>query len=161
MSSYLLDTTLEQPVQVVHKDREEPKQASLTAVSTAYYALFHLLIDESFSNWNETTLRSTLGRAFDHGSMKSGSNRISDSRIFPFTGEDPEVISKLKLVAATFVQLQDKRHVADYDNATFWTRTEALLQVKSAEQAFTILRSIRREPVTQAYLVSLLVKHRS
>jgi hypothetical protein len=70
------------------------------------------------------------------------------------------IVAALRTVAKTFVQLQEKRHTADYDNATFWTRTEALAQVKSAEQAFSTWKSIRNEQIAQAYLVSLVVKKR-
>ena len=102
----------------------------------------------------------SLGRAFDHGTMKAASNRIQDTRLFPFTGEDPRVVVALRAVAKSFAQLQEKRHVADYDNATFWTRTEALAQVKSAEHAFATWKRIRNDQLAQAYLVSLLVKKR-
>jgi uncharacterized protein (UPF0332 family) len=155
------DDLLQQAIQLVHKEPRSPKQASLRrAVSTAYYALFHLLICEAVANWNRHNLRAALGRAFDHAPMKSASNRLLDSRLFPFIGEDPLVVANLKTVAKAFALLQEKRHKADYDNTTFWTRTEALRQVKLAEQAFTTWKSIRNEPIAQAYLVSLLVKNR-
>lgn len=52
-------------------DEEGPRQASLRrAVSTAYYALFHLLISEATSNWNRAEPRAALGRIFEHGKMK-------------------------------------------------------------------------------------------
>jgi hypothetical protein len=85
--------------------------------------------------------------------MKAASNRIHDVRQFPLKGEDPTVVAALKAVAKTFAQLQEQRHTADYDNATFWTRTEALARVKSAEQAFAVWKSIRGEEIAQAYLV--------
>jgi uncharacterized protein (UPF0332 family) len=144
---------------LVHKERKNPKQASLRrAVSTAYYALFHFLISESIANWSRHNLRAGLCRAFDHAPMKTASNRILDSRTFPFMGEDPLVVANLRAVAKAFTQLQEKRHIADYDNTTFWTRTEALIQVKTAEQIFVTWKSIRNEQIAQAYLVSLLVK---
>ncbi len=40
------------------------------AVSTAYYALFHLLIDEAVGNWSIARQRSTLARTFEHKEMK-------------------------------------------------------------------------------------------
>jgi hypothetical protein len=49
--------------------------------------------------------------------MKSASNRIRDTRQFPFTGENQSVVSDLRYVAKTFAELQEQRHVADYDNA--------------------------------------------
>jgi len=130
------------------------------SVSTAYYAPFHLLISEAVGNWNRVNQRAALGRAFEHGTMKATSNRIHDVRQFPFTGEDPRVVAALRAVAKTFAQLQEQRHIADYDNGTFWTRTEALAWVKSAEQAFAVWKSIRSEEIAQAYLVSLVVKKR-
>ena len=155
------DDLLEQAFQLVHKEPKNPKQASLRrAVSTAYYALFHLLISESVANWNQYDLRASLGRAFDHAPMKAASNRLFDARAFPFTGEVPLLVANLKMVAKSFAQLQENRQAADYDNAIIWTRSDALKQVESAEQAFAIWKSIRKEKIAQAYLVSLLVKHR-
>lgn len=155
------DDLLRQAVQLVHNEPRNPKQASLRrAVSTAYYALFHLLISEAAANWHRVNLRAALGRAFDHNIMKAASKRIEDTRQFPFAGEDPRVVGGLKAVAKTFSQLQEKRHTADYDNTTFWTRTEALVHIASAEQAFRTWKSIRDEQIAQAYLVSLVVKKR-
>ena len=155
------DDLLGQALALVHKESRNPKQASLRrAVSAAYYALFHLLISEAVANWSRVNLRAALGRAFDHNIMKAASNRIQDTRQFPFTGENPGIVADLKAVAKTFAQLQEKRHTADYDNTTFWTKTEALAQVKSAEQAFATWKPIRNEQIAQAYLVSLVVKKR-
>jgi uncharacterized protein (UPF0332 family) len=43
---------LEQAEHLVNRDGATPKQASpRRAVSTAYYALFHLLIDEAVNHW--------------------------------------------------------------------------------------------------------------
>jgi len=53
---------------------DSPNQASLRrAVSTAYYAIFHLLISEATANWARPELRAILGRCFDHGPMKTAS----------------------------------------------------------------------------------------
>ena len=153
------DDLLQQALRLVHNEPRNPKQASLRrAVSAAYYALFHLLISEAVANWSRANLRAALGRAFDHSNMKAASNRIQDTRQFPFTGENPKVVADLRSVAKTFAQLQEKRHIADYDNTTFWTKTEAVSQVKSAEQAFGAWKPIRHEQIAQAYLVSLVVK---
>ena len=56
---------------LAEKEPRRPKQASLRrAVSAAYYALFHLLVDEAsrrlVGGSNRTALRSSLARAFDH-----------------------------------------------------------------------------------------------
>ena len=98
---------------------------------------------------------------FEHHVMAKASNRILNPSLFPFNGEDPAVVRKLKAVGQTFGQLQDKRHIADYDNSTFWTRTEALGEVRKAVLAFSTWNSIKDEKIAQAYLVSLLIKPRN
>src|SRR5258708_3549343 len=154
------DDLLGQALALVHTT--PPTQASLRrAVSAAYYAVFHFLISEATSNWNNVSLRPALGRAFDHGIMKSASNSVLDTRDFPFVGEDPQTVANLRFVAHTFAQLQEDRHFADYNLTKDLDQTDALNQVKSAEKIFNIWPSIRIEQITQAYLVSLTVKHRS
>lgn len=62
---------LEQAYHRANLESGDPKQASLRwAVSTAYYALFHLPIDEAVGNWGVARQRSILARTFDHGKMK-------------------------------------------------------------------------------------------
>ncbi len=128
------------------------------AVSAAYYAAFHFLIAEATSNWNNAPLRTALGRAYDHGVMKTASNRILNPKDFPFTGENPVVVANLRFVAQAFSQLQEDRHFADYNLTKDPDPVEALTQVKSAEKIFTVWPTIRGEQIAQAYLVSLLVK---
>lgn len=92
--------------------------------------------------------------------MKTASNRILNTRDFPFIGEDPQVVSKLRFVALTFGQLQEDRHFADYNLTEDLDPTDALDQVKSAEKIFVTWPSIRSHQIAQEYLVSLIVKHR-
>jgi hypothetical protein len=146
-------------LQLVHS--APSTQASLRrAVSSAYYAVFHLLIAEATSNWNNVKLRAALGRAYDHGIMRTASNRLSNTREFPFTGEDPQLVASLRFVALSFTQLQEDRNFADYDLTEELGPTDALNQVKSAEKIFHIWRSIVSDQIAQEYLVSLVVKHR-
>jgi hypothetical protein len=56
---------LEQAEHLAKRERNRPRQASLRrAVSTAYYALFHLLIHEATQNWKRAAQRHLLARAF-------------------------------------------------------------------------------------------------
>jgi uncharacterized protein (UPF0332 family) len=152
------DELLEQALHLANRERKNPKQGSLRrAISTAYYALFHLLISEAVANWKHTSDRAALGRIFDHGTMKAASNRIQK---LPFAGEDASVVNSLKDVAKCFVLLKEMRDTADYDNAIFWGRTEAITYVKLAEQAFATWKTIRNEKVAQTYLLMLMVKKR-
>ena len=151
------DDLLAQALQLVHVT--PPSQLTLRrAVSAAYYAVFHYLIAEATSNWSNAPLRTALARAYDHGIMKTASNRILNLRDFPYVGEDLTVVSKLRSVAQTFSQLQEDRHFADYNLTKDLDPVEALTQVKSAEKIFGTWPAIRTERIAQAYLVSLLVK---
>jgi hypothetical protein len=106
---------LDQAYHLANLESGDPKQASLRrAVSTAYYALFHLLIDEAVGNWGVPRHRSILARTFDHGKMKG----IAEDHIRSFySSGQPPAGARLKNVAQAFVQLQGKRNTADYDNA--------------------------------------------
>jgi hypothetical protein len=54
---------LQQAFLLLNKESKNPKQASLRlAVSTAYYALFHLLIHEASANWSRVDTRVSCAR---------------------------------------------------------------------------------------------------
>ena len=104
---------------------KKPKQANLRrAVSAAYYAVFHLLVDEACriqigAQHHQSPFRQVLGRAFAHGVMKEacrsfggGTLKKSVAKGLPASFTIPGEILKL---AETFIDLQDKRHLADYD----------------------------------------------
>jgi uncharacterized protein (UPF0332 family) len=153
------DDLLEQAFHLARRERRRPKQVSLRrAISAAYYGLFHFLIEESKINWRGEPGRVMLGRAYEHGVMKIASSRVINQL---YRGHKDDVVRNLKLVARTFVTLQEKRHEADYDNEVSWSRTETLGILESVEEAVAALKSIRREPIAQEYLVSLLVKQRN
>ena len=148
--------------QLLYKNVENPEQADLRrSVSSAYYALFHLLIDETVANWRYDESRNGLARMFEHRVMAKASAKILDSKSCPFTGEDPEVVQKLKMVAQSFGQLQEARNTADYDNATFWTFAEAFEMVRRATEAYFAFDDIKGEKIAQNYLVSLLIRPRT
>ena len=139
-----------------------PSEMSLRrAVSAAYYAVFHLLIFESTQHWDNAALRTALGRGYDHGLMRTTSNRVLDSREFPYTNEDPKVVATLKDIAQGFSQLQQDRHFADYNLTQPLDPGTALSQVKRAEKIFLTLPLIKDEQIVQEYLTLLLVKNRT
>jgi uncharacterized protein (UPF0332 family) len=152
------DDLLEQALHLAKREPKKPRQASLRrAVSTAYYALFHLLIAEAVSNWRIAAQRPLLARIFQHKGMKDASGRAASSA---FSGADPTVAAHLRNVANAFNQLYDDRHTADYDNATEWSRTEVLKQINLVQGAFLSWRAIRDQAIANDYLLSLFVKDR-
>jgi hypothetical protein len=49
------------------RNKSTPNQADLRlSVSSAYYALFHLLIFETIRHWSLDSSRNALGRMFNH-----------------------------------------------------------------------------------------------
>ena len=156
------DDLLELAKNLANLDRTN--QACLRrAVSTAYYALFHLLISEATLNWGRPELRSELGRFFGHGRMKSASveKRSELDAHFkknPLPSQELAVLEHLRAVAHTFVVVQQKREEADYDTGKDWDQTDVEKQIDAAGAAFESWKTIREEPVAQAYLMSLLGK---
>lgn len=150
------DDLLQQAHALVHT--VPPSQASLRrAVSTAYYAVFHLLIAEAVANWSNAALRAQLGRAYDHGTMRQASVQTANKG---FPAEDPIVAAGLRLIARTFDELYGQRHFADYNLTKDLTPMEALSQVTSAATVFKTWPSIRSAQIAQEYLVSLVVNPR-
>jgi hypothetical protein len=99
---------LEQAKHLANRERGKPRQASLRrAVSTAYYALFHFLIAEATLNWKRAEQRYVLARLFEHGRMKSASDRQrADCNRFihsnPPSGAQVDCARHLRHVADTF-----------------------------------------------------------
>ena len=143
---------------------KRPRQASLRrAVSTSYYALFHLSICEATRNWKRVGQPAALGRFFEHGKIYSASDkqRAACSRIItstppPAPGSDLDCITNLQVVSLAFYQAQQHRHSADYDISKQWTRTEAMAIIDQVDAAFQSWTLIRDHKFAHAYLLSLL-----
>lgn len=75
------------------------------AVSTAYYAIFHLLVEDFVGNWPFADQRARLARMFDHKMLDAAFNEKNPT---------PAEV-KLVDIKTAFPQLQADRHRADYD----------------------------------------------
>src|SRR5262245_50068779 len=85
----LHEDLLAQAAWLTTKDARRPKQASLRrAVSTAYYALFHLLVDEAsrflVGGAKRIQLRHQLARAFEHGQMRHAASAFLNDPTSPW-----------------------------------------------------------------------------
>ena len=157
---------LEQARHLANREPKRPKQASLRrAVSTAYYAIFHLLSMETAKNWKRPAERFTVARMLDHTPMAKACSRKRDElnnyfKTRPRPGRDFDVLKHIHTIANTFVDMLQHRHTADYDGATKWSRTDVLEKIESVEVAFQGWREIRDEHEAQNFLVTLLLKER-
>lgn len=157
---------LDQARHLANREPKRPKQASLRrAVSTAYYALFHLLSIETAKNWKRPAERVTLARMLDHARManvcttkRDKLNEFFNTR--PAPGRDLDVLKHLHLISKTFVEMQEHRHHADYNGERTWSRTDVLQKIESVEAAFQSWKEIRDEHEAQNFLVTLLLKER-
>lgn len=129
------------------------------AVSTAYYALFHRLIEAAGAALVPAAdQQQALARRFSHTEMKKVCQLVFKSPVppfaVPFFGSAPT--ADLVTVAKAFVDLQERRHAADYDTGTSLTPSSASDAVQDVQDAFDAFA--RLTPVTtQPFLVLLLV----
>jgi len=154
---------LDQAELLANKESRKPKQASLRrAVSAAYYALFHLIIEDSanvLAPRAPAGLRRLVQRAFQHGQIKSACKDFvsADAALkipprqtgFPDALEsliafplDPALLS----VLSAFIQLQEARHKADYDLTEQWDRLDVLTKIGLARRAFAAWGTVRKSP---------------
>ncbi|CAN5564509.1 hypothetical protein BH10PLA2_BH10PLA2_39160 [soil metagenome] len=147
--------------EMVDRNPAAPVESELRrAVSTAYYALFHLLIHEGTARLvAKANLRSRVARTFEHKFMSAVCKEFG--ALLPNTtgqyihGSGTVIPAGVITIAAEFVTLQDARLSVDYDTAIVWEYTEAEDRVASAELAFGEWPRIQAEPGTDLFLAEL------
>jgi uncharacterized protein (UPF0332 family) len=154
---------LEQARHLARREPKKPRQASLRrAVSSAYYALFHMLLHEGtqllFPN-KPAGLRERASRAFSHGEARTvceawaKGNPIVDFAALPI---EPQ----LQDIAATFVNLQEARHKADYDLKKTFDRVEVLRLIDKVQGAMHNWKAVKNTDNSNIFLSSLLLHNR-
>src|SRR3981081_1933135 len=112
---------LDQASHLALRESRRPRQASLRrAVSSAYYALFHLLVEEGarrFTPPQPAQMRLQVRRAFAHGDMRNVCRQFAAGSTSRATAQllQAAIEPQLRQVAQVFVELHDARHEADYD----------------------------------------------
>ena len=142
-----------------HPGRGRPPEANLRrAISTAYYALFHCLAENcaemmvggSGARRSREAWRQVY-RTLEH---RVARRRCGDkSSIQNFA---PEIIN----IATDFVEMQDLRHIADYDPiASIPTRDEVIQHITDAENA---IRQFPNAPIVdrRSFAVHVLMSGR-
>jgi len=151
----LADELLEDARYLAQKGIAESRASCMRrAISTAYYAVFHLLVEDFVGNWPFPDQRGRLARMFDHRKMRDAA----------FTPEDKNNPTRAETdlvdVKTAFRQLQADRHRADYDLSWNIVGTDVENAVTLAEDTFTKWRSIRTEDATRHYLLSMFGANR-
>jgi hypothetical protein len=149
--------------------RGRPKQANLRrAVSTAYYALFHFLIDEACRSMvgaggDRRSLRGVLARAFDHRVMRDQSAAFASGNPSPKLTpalDAAGVPADLRDIADSFRTLQLNRHRADYNVLLRFNRTETVRLIDQSAVAMQRWAAVRGTAAGRLFLVALLVGDR-
>ena len=153
---------LEQARHLVRREPKRPRQASLRrAVSSAYYALFHFLVDRACRSLlgggtRHKPARLILGRGFVHGAMAQASRSFSGGNLPRWFNWATPIPAGLREIASAFTTLQDERHRADYDMARPLTRSQAANFVQLAAAAIAGWPAVRDDGAAQLYLACLL-----
>ena len=153
---------LDQAWHLSRKEPRRPRQASLRrAVSAAYYAVFHLVVEEGSRTLATGTAfpaaRYLLARAFKHSEMNSASKAFANGNLPKQiqAAVGPVIVPpELSSFAEAFVELQQARHEADYNLQNAWTRAMTQEYIIRAEQAFNDWDIIRSQQVTRLYLIA-------
>jgi hypothetical protein len=141
-----------------------PRQADLRrAISSAYYGLFHFVLtcvaDEFVGITQRATSRYTLVyRSVDHRTLKElcieARKQTPIDRYFPYVplggfGAD------IQQFATVTIDLQARRHIADYDPRPRFQGSDATLAIGAARNAIGCFAQASRERRT-AFLTLLL-----
>ena len=131
---------LAQAIQLATLDPKKPKQANLRrAVSAAYYAVFHFLVQNACrimigTQHSQAAFRHVLGRAYTHTNIKQaclsfsgGTLKSNVTKGLPKHFQIPVAIQEL---AATFLELQNIRHLADYDLTERFKRSDVIFRIE-------------------------------
>ncbi len=168
--SNLSSDLLAQARRLARNEPKKPKQASLRrSVSTAYYALFHFLIEEATKMMigaanRRKALRELAGRSFGHGEMREACREFAKppssqpKRLFQPFAPRYHANAEVKTIANHFINLQELRHTADYDRTYDFTRLEALNSATQAEEAMQAWRLLKRadEELAMLFVVALM-----
>jgi uncharacterized protein (UPF0332 family) len=157
---------LVQARELATRDPGKPRQVNLRrAVSSTYYALFHALVDQACrlmlgGRHSEAPFRHVLGRAFTHGTMKQactafagGTLKAAVAKGLPATYSIP---IDIRNVAGKLIDLQERRHLADYDRTERFRRSDVLALIDEAETALNTFLGLESSIEKKFFLACLL-----
>jgi uncharacterized protein (UPF0332 family) len=157
----LAEDLLSQAHHLVALDPKRPKQASLRrAISTSYYAVFHLLTANAalrFIPKRPVGLVARVARALSHQEMRKACQAFKSTPLaeplLTLVGQLPS--EQLRNIASDFIELQEQRHKADYDTGTNFSRKEAKALLATAESIFVTWRRIENTDEATVFLAAL------
>jgi len=149
-------------------DPTRPRQASLRrAVSTAYYALFHLLVDAAVRRvcGSDLAARGAASRGFTH----TGVAELADLALRPPAGRPERLRAvlgssslspELRVVCQTINDAHAEREAADYDLTKSYRRSTVSLLLAQTDQAFAAWQTVRRTEEGRRFVAALILHAR-
>jgi hypothetical protein len=147
---------LEQADRLIAPPGRASRQADLRrAISSAYYGLFHAILAEAADEFIGKTKRQTaryelVYRSVDHKSLRRLCEDVTKAtlpakyaryaRYAPAGGFGPDLIA----LATAVIDLQEKRHSADYDPLFHVSVSDAVLVVATGRAALARFRGANR-----------------
>jgi hypothetical protein len=89
--------------------------------------------------------------------MKKASVQFRRTAWQDWFGASRQVPPEVRRVATAFLDLQEERHTADYDNHEQWSLTEVQAILNTAETAFQDWQSIHTDAMAGNYLLAMLL----
>lgn len=150
------DELLDLAKYLLRQNNNRPTDAAIRrSISTAYYALFHRLIEAAIGHLvTDASQQVTLARTFAHTTMKRVCEAVRDDKL-PFLGST--IPDELRQLAKLFVELQEQRHDADYSRSRTFTKTDAREVVKRVEEGFGFWATVQTTQIAAPFLLLLLV----
>ena len=147
---------------LVSKEPKRPKQASLRrATSDAYYALFHFLTwasTELIAPNIDTNSRLRMVRWFEHAAMYKTCGVFAAPTLKDELARlaGTVVDADIQKLARNFRQLQQERHIADYDLGSNWNRPRARQAIQDAKDAMDAWKRVKRNSQANIFALALL-----
>ena len=141
-----------------------PRQADLRrAISNAYYAVFHAVVTHAADDFAGKKHRASsryalVYRSIDHKSLRKLCEDVKKATLpTKYSGHSPRAGFgyDLSALATAVVDLQEKRHLADYDPSYRVTISDAVLAVATSRTALDRFRRANR--ASRKAFISLLV----
>ncbi len=130
------------------------------AVSTAYYAVFHLLVHDGTDCLVAVPeLRPRVARTFEHRYMKAVAQEYAslpkNSTGQYFDSASQVVPAQIVSTAESFVILHEARVQADYNTDVNLTHSDAVKNVQIAEKTFADCGALQGDPALVTFLGEL------
>lgn len=158
---------LSQALMLAKREPKHPKQASLRrSISTAYYSLFHFLIEEcthltAGQGTHRQLMRHLAARSFNHGKMKGVCTEFrkrtpsSPALQAVWSQYSPHLNGDIQTLTLAFEYLQEFRHNADYNLSQLFSANDAIDAVTRAQGAMAAWKRLTASDPELAMLFAL------